>query len=92
MILSKRGAGEAAFYEGLNPQSNVQLVGSMSTQSFGSSPSLAQLNAHGGGNVYYNKGFEVDQSVEGGAHGPSVHYQKEGAAKQIELKRAKKGH
>jgi len=90
VMMGKRGAGEAAFYEGLNPQSAQQLVGSMSTQSFGSSPSLVQLNAHGGGSTYYNKGFEVDQGVEGGAHAPAVHYQREGVAKQIDLKRSKK--
>jgi len=77
---TKRTTSEA-FYAGLNPMSHQQLVGSMSSESFGSSPSMVHMNAREGGNVHHNKGFEVDQSVEGGGH---VHYQKEGASRQIE--------
>jgi len=69
---AKRGAGDAAFYEGLHPHSAQTLVGAMSSQSFGSSPSVDQhLNTFGHA-VYYNRGYEIDQHTAGGQNNAVV--------------------
>ena len=70
----RRGQKDAAFYEGLNPQSAQALVGSMSNQSFGPSPSDQHLSSFGQSS-YYNRGFEIDQNA--GSHNLAVHYEKQ---------------
>jgi len=79
----RHGQKDAAFYEGLNPQSAQALVGSMSNQSFGPSASDQHLSSFGGQNAYYNRGFEIDQNA--GSHNLAVHYEKDGGPKPIEI-------
>jgi len=87
-IISRRGQGDAAFYEGLHPQSAQALVGSLSNQSFGASPSDQHLNMTYGRGAYANRGFEHDQH---GAHNVAVHFEKEpGGAGPIEIKGGRK--
>jgi hypothetical protein len=78
----RRGQKDAAFYEGLNPQSAQALVGSMSNQSFGPSPSDQHLSSFGQSS-YYNRGFEIDQNA--GSHNLAVHYENNEGPKPIEI-------
>jgi hypothetical protein len=79
----KGRTGDGAFYEGLQAQSTQFLVGSMSQNSFMTSPSDVHLNAQSGGpgspNVYFNRGYEVDNSSAAVLSTPSpVNYAQEG--------------
>jgi hypothetical protein len=89
-VISRRSQGDAAFYEGLHPQSAQFLVGSMSNQSFAASPSDQHLNASYGQSSYFNRGYELDQHP-GGAHSIAVHFEKEpGGTGPIEIKGGRK--
>jgi len=83
---SKRIIGtDGAFYAGLNPQSEQALVSSMSNQSLATSPSDPHLNVQGS-NVYYNRGFEVDQSIPTQKAGVgAVSYNQNSAYQPIEM-------